>query len=219
MQDGRFQHDDQMLGIGKAIFVFAGGIASTHKEFSSAKFWAKRNGGRPGSDIFTASKGPDFHSRLRGFLDILGPNPKLLRGDPKADEGTKRRFDRFSSEDFSFVVRRAVLIRQFIERMQRDLSVPLLDVEDAADMDKDLLDALLLTDSYKHGVRSLQAIFEMSSIQGERALAKTALPSKGQYSMHVDPSFTNILVRDYESLASGILKGVLMRDLGQPYLL
>ena len=28
MQDGKFQHEDNMLGIGKSIFVFAGGIAT-----------------------------------------------------------------------------------------------------------------------------------------------------------------------------------------------
>ena len=106
------------------------------------------------------------------------------------------------------MIRRAVIIRQWIERLHKESEVQLLDSENAAEVDRDLLDALLLTDRYNHGVRSMQALFEMSSIQGERAFSKTALPSKSQYSMHVDGSFSDILVRDYVALSSGILEGI-----------
>lgn len=207
MQDGRFQHESSMLSIGKAIFVFAGGIASKHAEFSDPAFWKKRIGGNARDDVFVASKGPDFHSRLRGYFDVLGPNPSLLRLSPKSDASVERKFDRFSADDFTFVVRRAILLRQNIERLHSK-SLPLLDSEESTEIDRDLLDALLLTDGYKHGVRSMQALFEMSSFQGEQALSKTAVPSKNQYFMHVDSSFFNILIRDYAELKSGILKGL-----------
>ena len=42
MQDGSFQHEGSMFEIGKAIFVFAGGIASSHAKFRSETFWSKR---------------------------------------------------------------------------------------------------------------------------------------------------------------------------------
>ncbi len=208
MQDGKFQHEESMLSIGKAIFVFAGGIASRHMDFADPEFWKERVGGQSRDDLFTTAKGPDFHSRLRGYLDILGPNPSLLRCDPKSDDNAKKKFDRFSTEDFTFVIRRAILIRQSIESLHRESSLQLLDSEDSVEIDRDLLDALLLTDTYRHGVRSMQAIFEMSSIQGERALSKTALPSKAQFSMHVDKTFFNILIRDYIAIDSGILHGL-----------
>jgi hypothetical protein len=204
-----------MLSIGKAIFVFAGGIASKHAEFADPAFWKKRIGGNSRDDVFAAAKGPDFHSRLRGYLDVLGPNPSLLRLDAKLDDSAARKFDRFSADDFTFVVRRAILIRQNIERLHSK-SLQLLDSEDSVEIDRDLLDALLLTDAYKHGVRSMQALFEMSSFQGERALSKTAIPSKNQYFMHVDSTFFNILVRDYDALQSGILKGLFQYSSSTP---
>jgi len=203
MQDGTFQHEDSMLGIGKAIFVFAGGIAASHAVFSDREFWDNNSGGGI-ENVFTNAKGPDFHSRLRGFLDILGPNPTLAAPVP-----SEKKFDRFHNEDFTYVIRRAILIRNNVERIhQKSDSLQLLDSEGAIEVDRDLLDALLLTDSYHHGVRSIQALFEMSSIQRDGTLSKTAIPSKVQYAMHVDDTFSKILVRDYEGLKSGIIKAM-----------
>lgn len=205
MNDGKFQHENSMLNIGKAIFVFAGGIATKHDEFRDENYWKDRGGARPGeSNVFTAAKGPDFHSRLRGFLDIVGPNPNLL---PAA--GTPDYYDPFAGDDFTFVIRRAILIRQIIEQLHND-SLPrgFLDSEDHAEVDNDVLDALLLTNGYLHGVRSLRAIFEMSAVHGERALSKTAIPSREQLQMHTDPSFYSILSRDYDSLKSAIIRGL-----------
>jgi len=205
MQDGTFQHEESMLSIGKAIFVFAGGIASSHAEFSDARFWNDRNSGISVSDVFKTAKGLDFHSRLRGFLDILGPNPDLTCSDNQSNSDP---VDRFVNEDFTFVIRRAILIRNIIERIHKESTVQLLDSEGSLEIDRDVLDALLLTDTYRHGVRSIEALFEMSSIQGNGALSKTALPSKLQYEMHVHNTFSQILVRDYERLGSEILRGM-----------
>jgi hypothetical protein len=208
MQDGRFQHEDSMLGIGKAIFVFAGGIAPSHKDFIHPPFWeSSSNQGDP--KIFSDSKGPDFHSRLRGFLDIVGPNPDLpgpLSDDTPKAGSLQKKYDRFADEDFTFVIRRAVLLRQIIEHICNTAIPRLLDREGFAEIDRDVLDALLLTDAYLHGVRSLHAIFEMSAMQDEQALTKTSLPSREQLLMHVHPSFYDILVRDYAKLKSGILE-------------
>jgi hypothetical protein len=197
MQDGKFQHGHSMLGIGKAMFVFAGGIAHNHEAFTTGRPWKSQSTKR---DIFGDAKGPDFHSRLRGFLDIVGPNPALLssnnrkRGTPSSD--------RFFREAFTFVVRRAVFVRQLLET-----SLPgLLDSENVAEVDRDVLDALLLTDCYLHGVRSVKAIFEMSALRSERALTKTVLPSRDQLLMHVHRSFYDIMVRDYINLQSPILE-------------
>jgi hypothetical protein len=73
MQDGKFQHEDNMLGIGKSIFVFAGGIASRHEEFSSPTFWDKRFTGVTTKQVFASAKGPDFCSRLRGQYQFTVP--------------------------------------------------------------------------------------------------------------------------------------------------
>ena len=204
MQDGTFQYEDRLLTIGRAMFVFAGGIASSHDEFNDPKFWSSRFVGRGEATGFNSAKGPDFHSRLRGFLNIVGPNPTLLDPAWKDKSDDPGKFDRFATEDFTFVIRRAVVIRQLLERMHQS-STPILDSWGCIDIDQDVLDALLLTDAYIHGVRSIQAVFEMSNIHGERSLSKTALPSKEHLLMHVHRSFYTILRREYPSNDSGII--------------
>lgn len=63
MQDGEFIEDSIIHFIGKAIFVFAGGICSSMYQFSN-----------------TEDKGyklKDFISRLKGYIDVSGPNKKM----------------------------------------------------------------------------------------------------------------------------------------------
>jgi hypothetical protein len=71
MQDGKFLHDGDIIPLRRAVYVFAGGTASTMRQFSEF-------GRLP---EFQRAKGPDFISRVRGFLDVCGPNtaPRLLR--------------------------------------------------------------------------------------------------------------------------------------------
>lgn len=222
MHDGRFQHQNEMLSIGRAIFVFAGGLAFSHQEFKSNATWDEST--IPGSKVsaFRKAKGPDFHSRLRGFLDIKGPNPsipkkrKTMHRSSESSNEEQDKFDRYSQVDFSYVVRRAVLIRQMIERLAMSSGGGIIDIDGQAAVDADVLDALLLADCYKHGVRSIQAIFEMSNIFKERSLGKTALPSSSQLAMHVDDSFYDILTRKFGSLRSGILSKLLVKSSSKP---
>lgn len=71
MQDGEYVHKGAVNILKRAIFIFAGGTAHSMQQFE--EFAA--------DPVFQAAKGPDFVSRLRGFLDIDGPNaePKTLR--------------------------------------------------------------------------------------------------------------------------------------------
>ncbi len=66
MQDGEFTEGQLHHPIGRAIFVFAGGTCSTIEEFESSS-----------REMFKDAKGPDFLSRLRGYINILGANPPL----------------------------------------------------------------------------------------------------------------------------------------------
>lgn len=85
MQDGEFAEEGILRPLGSAIFVVAGG---THATLSSVK---TRATDRP------ELKGTDFLSRLRGFVDILGPNP-------------------VDDEDDGFVLRRTFLLRGLLMR-------------------------------------------------------------------------------------------------------
>jgi hypothetical protein len=64
MHDGEFFHAGENVKRKRAIYVFAGGTASTMSEFTD----------RQADPVFRSAKGPDFVSRLRGFLDVPGPN-------------------------------------------------------------------------------------------------------------------------------------------------
>ena len=163
MQDGVFRVGDALHPIGKAIFVFAGGTSSTYKQFC-------------GEDIeneleykqflheFKDAKGPDFVSRLRGYVNILGPN--------QTDENW----------DQLFIVRRAMLLRSLIERKTPDL----LDGSGEAQIDNGVIRALLKVPRYKHESRSMEAILEMSRLTHASKWEQALLPSKEQLRLHVD---------------------------------
>ena len=174
MQDGVFREGDSLHSIGKAIFVFAGGTSSTLHEFC-------------GEDIeneqvykqfllgFKGAKGPDFLSRLRGYVNILGPN----QTDQQSDQ--------------LFIIRRAMLLRGLLER-----KVPhLINDRKEAQIDTGVLRALLKIPRYKHESRSMEAILEMSLLADAKKWEQSYLPSKEQMKLHVDEEeFSRHLMHD-----------------------
>jgi len=66
MQDGEFCDANGAHPIGKCILVFAGGTSNTFKAFQTPK----------DKNQFKDQKGPDFVSRIKGSVDIAGPNPR-----------------------------------------------------------------------------------------------------------------------------------------------
>ena len=60
MQDARFWDKNKQFGLGRCVLVFAGGINRSFQELH----------GRMRNDEFVTAKGPDFISRLRGYLNI-----------------------------------------------------------------------------------------------------------------------------------------------------
>ncbi len=174
MQDGLFREGDSVHPIGKAIFVFAGGTSSTFKKFS-------------GEDIsdeteyniffkeFQSRKGPDFISRLRGYVNILGPN--------QTDE----------LWDQLFIIRRAMLLRSLLEHKTPHL----INDRGEAQIDNGVLRSLLKITRYKHESRSMEAILEMSSLSGAKKWEQSHLPSKEQLTLHVDAEqFLRLLMQD-----------------------
>lgn len=150
MQDGAFLDNGAVRPIGPAIMVFAGG---THRTMSSFK---QRAGEIPGA------KATDFLSRLRGYVDILGPNPA-------------------SAADRTYLLRRAFLLRPLLERR-----APQLFNGGRLSIDPGVLNAFLGVPSYVHGARSMEALVEMSSLSGRLRYERSALPAQHQLSLHVD---------------------------------
>lgn len=200
MQDGVFREGDSLHPLGRAIFVFAGGTSNTFTEFcgetlhdeSEYKQFFKQ---------FQSAKGPDFVSRLRGYVNILGPNQTDEHGD------------------HLFIIRRAMLLRSLLERKTPHL----INERRQAQIDDGVLRALLKAPRYKHESRSMEAILEMSRLSHARKWEQSHLPPKEQLKLHVDEEqFSRHLMQDafysekIEQLAMELHnKYVLLRE--EPY--
>jgi hypothetical protein len=157
MQDGAFQEGQIVHPIGRCIFVFAGGTSHRMDLF-----------GRDLNEIEQRSiKLPDFISRLKGFLNVLGPNP--IEG---------------SEPDPYYVLRRALILRSIFER-----NVPQIlhhqDGKKVVQIDAGLLRAFLLTSKYKHGVRSMESLVSMSTLSQKSSYERSSLPPEEQLNLHV----------------------------------
>jgi len=189
MQDGMFREGETVHPIGKSIFVFAGGIYNTFAAFSCDKL----KGQEKELVDFRNAKGPDFVSRLRGYVNILGPNP-------------------VDDSDTVFIIRRAMVLRSLLERKARHL----FDGNNHARIDKGVLRALIKVPSYKHGIRSIEAIIEMSMLSGCVCWEQAFLPAREQLKLHVDEEmFLRLVVRD---VLLGAAREVLAKAFHEKYL-
>lgn len=148
MHDGAFLHRGARVPIARAVFFFAGGTADTLLAFS-----------RPREEAaFRTAKGPDFVSRLRGFVDVAGPN-----AEPRA-------------------LRRAVVVRGELARIARAAGYPELR------LDAELAGALLRVGRFRHGARSVGAVLEGSALPPPDAPVLTLrnLPPPHLLSLHAD---------------------------------
>jgi len=187
IQDGSFREGETVHPLGKAVFVFAGGIHHTFADFARLKS-AQEKGSEGGHcETYSAedklAKLPDFISRLRGFIDIKGPNPA-------------------GEQDPYYIIRRALLWRFLITSNARHLLGP----DKKLAIDRGVLRALLRVPCYKHGVRSMLAILDMSMLANRRSFEPAALPSGTQLNLHVDADAFYDLVLQETLLSSQIEK-------------
>lgn len=161
MEDGQFREGEVMHPLGSAIFVFAGGVHHTMQGFRDL---VSPEGASPGIEM-SRKKAPDFLSRLSGYLDVLGPNPR----DPANPQ-----------DDSAYVLRRALQFRHLLERdTQLDLSRP--DV-----IDEGVVRAFLRVPFFKHGARSIGAVIQMSALAGRARFERSSLPEANQLQLHVN---------------------------------
>jgi hypothetical protein len=165
MQDGKFQDGDLAHPIGRAIFVFAGGTSETLERF----------GKNVGEDDARAAKVPDFLSRLKGYMNVLGPNARTDGNDPY------------------YVLRRAMLLRGMLSRDARQVLR-----KGEVQIDSGVLRAMLLTKTYKHGARSMESVIAMSQLAGKTRFERSGLPAEAQLDLHVDGQDFLALVQQLE---------------------
>lgn len=163
MNDGIFRDGEVMHPIGRAIFVFAGGTCSTFSEFCKEE----------DNFDFKNIKGPDFVSRLRGYINIKGPNP-------------------LNENENLFMIRRAQVLRFLLQKNANNIFEG-----NKCCIDSGVLRALIKIPEYKHGIRSMLAIIEMSMLAERKIFEQAALPSPEQLKLHVDSDmFSRLVVRD-----------------------
>jgi RyR domain-containing protein/ATPase family protein associated with various cellular activities (AAA) len=173
MQDGAFRDGETIHPIGRAIFIFAGGTSESYESFCCGRDDASDPGTYEAT--FRGAKGPDFVSRLRGYVNIVGVNPE-------------------NDDDRVFMVRRAIILRSMIERFAKHL---IEKKTEKARIDDGVLRAMIKVWEYKHGARSMEAILDMSMLAGRRRFEQSSLPSFEQLKLHVDADqFLRLVVRD-----------------------
>lgn len=148
MQDGIFSYDGKPIAIGKAIFVFAGGTSETFDEFN-----------RQGDADFIDAKGPDFASRLRGFINIQGLN----------------------KHDDERILRRALVLYYQLSKRSKSL----LDSSGAIKIEESLLKRILVGAHYKHESRSMEAMLDMCELTGKAKFIEVNLTPFDQLELHV----------------------------------
>ncbi|HUL62589.1 MAG TPA: RyR domain-containing protein, partial [Methanocella sp.] len=176
MEDGEFKEGEALHPIGKAIFVFAGATSHDFRHFSRENP-EDFSGEREWKDVqaeFRRVKGVDFVSRLRGYINIMGPN-------------------KAGNDDSLFMIRRALVLRSFLDRKARQV----FDEDGTLQISPGLLRAFIKVPKYKHGGRSMEAIIDMSTLAGRFSYEEAALPSVKQLDLHVDSDvFYKLMVRD-----------------------
>jgi hypothetical protein len=158
MQDGSFQEGQITHPIGQAIFVFAGGTCSSMEDFGRV---AEKQKG---------AKAPDFVSRLKGYVNIIGPDPQDVK---------------YPAGDPHFLIRRAILLRSLFQKNASHLFAE-PDSKGKLNIDPGVLGAFLHVSSYKHGVRSMEFIIAMSMLAGRGRFERSCLPSQAQLNLHVN---------------------------------
>ncbi|QDT89935.1 RyR domain-containing protein [Gimesia algae] len=161
MQDGSFQDGQITHPVGRCIFVFAGGTSEQMSQFETQL---------DSDDSERKSvKLPDFTSRLKGFLNVMGPNQQ----------------GQTSGDDPYFKIRRAILLRSIFER-----NSPLLFNEfqgsKSLNIDPGVLRAFIQTRKFKHGIRSIESIVTMSNLSHQKKYARSSLPAEAQLDLHVE---------------------------------
>jgi len=176
MEDGIFRGQSSNYKVGRAVFLFAGGTASTFKEFAKREvsFRRPKARGRRAERKVTptidakAVKLPDFVSRLMAHLDLLGINPPTDSNPETERERTRRR------------VRRATLLRSLLEEFASPVVDPSGVAHVADDVVNDFLDENVI---YRNEARSMKAIVRGSLWIGNQFL-RASLPSRSVIDLH-----------------------------------
>jgi hypothetical protein len=203
MQDGMFFDRQIEHPLGNAIFAFAGGINWTRRQFDLSQDPLETR-----RQWFRGRKGPDFVSRLKGNVDIVGINPLRSSGtsgehtapntDPETPPDSDDEAPDYGSQaagapaaprqNASYRIRRAILLRAILLKDWPSLFEQ-KDGITQLNIDGRVLRAFLRVSKYKYGARSLESIVAMSALSGKSSFDRAALPDGDQLQTHVSSDF------------------------------
>jgi hypothetical protein len=158
MQDGEFNEGSITHPIGRAIFIFAGGTCDTFDEYQMKVLPLKE------------LKGPDFISRLRGYVNIKGPN-------------------KTSDNDEAYIIRRALLIYTYLKKYH----APVFEINTIPSISPGVVNALLKTEKYQHGARSMESVIALSRTGSNKHFDTSSLPSPELLVIHTDKNFSRLV--------------------------
>ena len=190
IQDGTFFEDQIICPVGKCIFVFAGSTSSTMEAFcppqpdENEEDKDKLQKSKEVYTEFKNKKGPDFVSHLRGYVNVMGLNPRQI---------FIRKTGKWETDptDICFPIRRVLLLRA-MAGLYNNPHQPLA-------IDTGLLNAFLKIGKYTYGVRSLETIVSRTKTEKKGQLLRSNLPPREQISLHVDyDEFFDLIQQDME---------------------
>jgi hypothetical protein len=171
--DNTTKNDCETQLIGKSIFILTKNTMQNFQQFSKENPNKDSNEKERMLEVFRKAKGPDFVSRLRGYVNIMGPNSA-------------------NADDTFFIIRRALLLRSLLRKMPQ-----IFDDDTNIRIDPGVVRAFLKVPVYKHGARSMEAIIDMSMLGGRKQFDQAALPPSKQLELHVNSDiFVKLVLRD-----------------------
>lgn len=192
MQDGEFQDGPITHPIGMCVFIFAGATSPTAQAFGPLNpedvqgfadlLPEEKSVLEANWRQFVLNKGPDFKSRLAGFLNVLGPNP---RQECEVIDGRRKWTN--APDDYCCPIRRALFMRVQFKLKDGDYLA----------LDKGVLRAMLEVSRYKSGARSLEFLCQGLRKSASGKPSRSDLPGDQLLDMHVDAKeFWAICERD-----------------------
>jgi hypothetical protein len=200
MESGQFQDGQIIQSIGKCIFIFASETSITFEtfgipnlEYSDPKdtLYEKKKDeyefNQKQINDFNIKKGPDFRSRLSGYLNVSGFNQIECSDVSGKMHKDKDRNTIYNKDDIFFPIKRALYIRTvFGVRDNQILNANL-----------GLLNALIKTKQYKQGSKSLHKVLNYLISKNANKLQRSNLPWFNVLSMLVDyKEFSSLLKED-----------------------
>lgn len=173
LQDGTYMDGTDTFHMGKSVFVFAGGLAHSYEQF-----WKG----------FTHKAGPeakvtDFISRLRGTIDVQDISYKTRvqgeHGETQSEEDLTGLLKQRAQ------IKRAVLLRALLNTHLKQIFAP--GPQGAAHLHPAIIDAFLGVREFFHGVRSMEAVIQMSRVSPRASnFMPSALPIEAQLRIHMN---------------------------------